>query len=223
MESSKRFAAYIWLLLLVWGDHHSTNGPLIESHKIICLFCPLFLFLQWYKLRVKEAESCRSAKKTGQVSSRPIFSAKRTVLDVAALRCMEIHGTFRNVDVSAGAIVRKKNPSFPTMLSCRRWDTLHVRGDSWDEAAASHAMIWRLTDRWPVCLMGSYQAGADRHSVRSLNASQWTLYFLPFFYVQVLIFDYIRLLNFFGIPKFPYEKQIRNFVFRRQNTNDMIR
>ena len=58
-------------------------------------------------------------------------------------------------------------PSFPTMLSCPRWDTLHVRGDSWDEAAASHAMI-RMTDRWPLCLMGSYQAGADRHSVRSL-------------------------------------------------------
>ena len=223
MESSKRFAAYIWLLLLVWGDHHSTNGPLIESHKIICLFCPLFLFLQWYKLRVKEAESCRSAKKNRPSLQSTHFFCKTHRVGCG---CSQVYGNswdFPERRCLSWGNCDEKNPSFPTMLSCRRWDTLHVRGDSWDEAAASHAMIWRLTDRWPVCLMGSYQAGADRHSVRSLNASQWTLYFLPFFYVQVLIFDYIRLLDFFGIPKFPYEKQIRNFVFRRQNTNDMIR
>lgn len=223
MESSKRFAAYIWLLLLVWGDHHSTNGPLIESHKIICLFCPLFLFLQWYKLRVKEAESCRSAKKNRPSLQSTHFFCKTHRVGCG---CSQVYGNSWDFPerrcLSWGNCDEKKSKfSNNVELPKVRYATCQGRLVRWGCCQSYNDLT---TDRPLTRLLNGILPGWCWQTLRQvLKRLSMNTLLLAFFYVQVLIFDYIRLLNFFGIPKFPYEKQIRNFVFRRQNTNDMIR
>ena len=154
--------------------------------KNICLFSPLFLFLQWYKLRVKEAESSRSAKKNGQVSSRPIFSANAPCwmwLLSGVWKFMGLSGTSMSQPGQLWWTISKfsNNVELPKVryATCQgrlvRWGCCQSCNDSNDRP---------LT----LCLMGSYQAGADRHSVRSLvlkSLSMNTLLLAFFFFAGV--------------------------------------
>ncbi len=193
---------------------------------------------------------------------------------------MEIHGIFRNVDVSA---VRDTIFQAPNQLSCHRWDTLHVRGDSWDEVQwcnlscsmsgrfivkslyfchsqddltmlfVTNGLLFESSivtlsnnncyfchsqddllqsiadwiDELSVCLTGNVfhtrlvltdtPSGPEKRSLPMKRPP-----FLAF--LRGLIFDQKYESLFFASPTFIWgSKQIRHFVFRRQNTNDMIR